>query len=104
MEGIRRSKLVFAGGHEGPEAVPISDLKRVREPVSPVEIRRTGQSQQPVVRASPYSGRCTCTARRKARKSAENQPEDLQIVATARNGGEQECKSESTAPTATESQ
>lgn len=34
MEGIRRSKLVFAGGHEGPEAVPIKDLKRVREPVS----------------------------------------------------------------------
>jgi len=34
MEGIRRSKLVFAGGHNGPEAVPIKDLKRVREPVS----------------------------------------------------------------------
>jgi hypothetical protein len=34
MEGIRRSKLVFAGGYEGPEAVSIKDLKRVREPVS----------------------------------------------------------------------
>jgi TnsA endonuclease-like protein len=34
MEGITRSKLVFAAGHEGPEAVPIKDLKRVREPVS----------------------------------------------------------------------
>jgi hypothetical protein len=34
MEGITRNKLVFAGGHEGPEAVPIKDLKRVREPVS----------------------------------------------------------------------
>ena len=34
MTGIMRRKLVFAAGHEGPEAVPIKDLKRVREPLS----------------------------------------------------------------------
>ena len=34
MEGISRSKLLFAGGHDGPETVPIKNLRRVREPVS----------------------------------------------------------------------
>jgi hypothetical protein len=34
LEGISRSKLVFAGGHERLEALPVKDLERVREPVS----------------------------------------------------------------------